>query len=334
MKAIHSNDICFSTARDGDNPFNTDGQRRTELPVELARTALDFGIVKRPSFDDTGRVIPGHFHLERDDESRSIILSPASVGYQYTPIQHLDVFDYIVNKVMPEVPEMKLEMAGTIYGGGVGLVSAKFGDAFSIKGDESPHELRLFFNNPCNGRGRMTLGFTTVRVVCQNTLAAATLEAKADGWCITHTKSAPEATLRAVECIRAQAHAALVMKRHCEALAEIGVDGETVRRCLDAVYPVSALPEGHARSRLENLREEVVRQFETGETAQTFKEDSAWKLFNSFTYPIFNPDADRLAKSKTKDAAEIAYTGMTGSVRDRVLGIFNKVGRVAAGWAA
>lgn len=329
MIAIHSNDICFSTARGGDNPFNTDGQPRTELPVELARTALAFNIVKKASYDDTGRVIPGHFHLERDDERRSIIPSLASVGNQYTPIQHLDVFDYITNKVMPEIPEMKLEMAGTIYGGGVGLVAAKFGDTFSIRGDESPNELRLLFNNPCNGRGRMTLGFTHVRVVCQNTLALATEEARADGWCITHTKSAPDATRRAVECIRAQARAALDMRRACETLAEIGVDGGTLRRCLDAVYPVSGLPEGHARSRLENLREEVVRQFEAGETAQTFKADSAWKLFNSFTYPIFNPDAERLERSKTKDAAEIAYTGMTGSVRDKVQGIFAKVSRIA-----
>lgn len=328
MKAILENDICFSTANGGRNPFNTDKQPRTELPIDLARTALDFNIVKKPSFDDTGRRIPGHFHLERDDERRSIIPTFGSIGNQYTPIQHLDVFDYITNKVMPEVPEMKLEMAGTIYGGGVGLIAAKFGDTFAIKGDDSANELRLFFNNPSNGRGRMTLGFTHVRVICQNTLIAATDEARADGWCITHTKSAPEATQHAVKCIRSQAQFALALKHHCEALAEIGVNGETMRRCLDAVYPISHLPESYARSRLENFRDEVVRQFEAGETAQTFKTDSAWKLFNSFTYPIFNPDPAKLERSKTKDAAEIAYKGMTGTVGEKVRDIFHKVYRV------
>lgn len=328
MIAIKSNDICFSTARDGANPFNLDGQKRTELPVELAATAFDFNILKKQSYDSRGREIPGHFHLERDDEDGTLIPTQMSVGNQYTPIQHKEVFEYITQEVMPQLPSMKLEMAGTIHGGGIGLIAAKFGDTFAIKGDESENELRLFFNNPCNGSGRMTLGFTNVRVVCQNTLLAATEQARNDGWRITHTKSAPEVTMTAVKCIQAQAVAAVEMKRRCKLLAEIGVDSETLERCLDAVYPIKNLPESAARTRLENFRVKVIEQFEAGETAQTFKEDNAWKLFNSFTYPIFNEDPVKLERSKRKDAAEIAYSGMTGTVAQKVRGIFDKVERV------
>lgn len=43
----------------------------------------------------------------------------------------------------------------------------------------------------------------------------------------------------------------------------------------------------------------------------------------------FNPEEKRLAKSKTKDKAEIAYTGMAGGVADKVESIFRKVERVA-----
>lgn len=319
MIGIQKNDICFSTARGGMNPFNTDGKPRTELSVEEARTALDFRILKRQSYDSEGRAIPNHHHLVKSTDGSFI--PSAGIGNQFTPVQHLDVFDYIVNEVMPQVPDMKLEMCGTIHGGGTGLIAAKFGDTFSLPGDKSPNELRLFFNNPSNGQGSMTLGFTTVRVVCQNTLIAATEQAKAEGWTIKHTKGAPERTDTAIRCIKAEAVAALEMKQKCEVLARIGVDSETVARVLEAVYPVERLPEGGARSHYLNLRAAVMEQFESRETAQTMEGDTAWKLFNSFTYPVFNPDK----LPKRKDLAEIQYKGMTGDTARKVRGIFDKV---------
>lgn len=328
MIAIQPNDICFSTARGGNNPFNTDGKPRTELPVEEARTALDFRIVKKPSYDEAGRRIPSHFHLVKDTDNSFI---PSSgIGAAFTPVQHLDVFEYIVNEVMPQIPDMKLEMCGTIHGGGTGLIAAKFGDTFAIPGDESPNELRLFFSNPSQGRGSMTLGFTTVRVVCQNTLLAATEEAKEDGWTIRHTKGAPEKTDAAVKCIHRQAIAALEMKEKCAVLARVGVDAGMVARVLEEVYPIGNLPDGHAKSRLLNIRNAVMEQFESRETAQTIKGDTAWKLFNSFTFPIFNPE--RI--SKRKDLAEIQFRGMTGDTAQKVRRIFGKVWNATGAYAA
>lgn len=321
------NDKCFSTALNGHNPFNKDGQERTELTIEEARTAFDYEIKSMPCYDGTGREIPNLYHIESDD---GIIIPCHGVTKGFTPINHRDVFDYITAKVMPEIPEMKLEMAGTIRGRSVGVFAAKFGDTFAIKGDKSPQELRLFFSNPTNGTGTMVMGFTTVRVVCQNTLLAATKKAKSDGFEIYHTKNANIEIMGAAKMIREQAVAALEIKRRCEALAEIGVDGETLRRALDAVYPLHQLPEdSSAYARMNNLREGVIRQFEDGETAQTMSDKrSAWALFNSFTYPIFNPDEKKLAKSKTKDKAEIAYKGMNGNIAEKVGVIFRKVEQV------
>lgn len=324
MIAMTEYDKCFSTALNGHNPFNKDGQERTELTIEEARTAFDYEIKAMPCYDATGRKIPNLNHLQSDD---GVIIPCHGVADGFTPINHREVFDYITEKVMPEIPEMKLEMAGTIRGRSVGVFAAKFGDTFAIKGDNSPNELRLFFCNPTNGTGTMVMGFTNVRVVCQNTLLAATKEAKADGFKIYHTKNANIEIAGAANMIREQAVAALEMKRRCEALAEIGVDGETLRRALDAVYPLHQLPEdSFAYARMKNLREGVIRQFEDGETAQTMTDKrSAWALFNSFTYPIFNPDEKRLAKSKSKDKAEIAYKGMNGNIAEKVGVIFRKV---------
>lgn len=324
MIGIQKNDVCYSTANGGHNPFNTDGIARTELEIDFARTALDFEIQKHQSYDHEGRAIPHQFHLRRSDSNDFI--PSRSVGDIFVPVQHKDVFDYITKEIMPKVPQMELEMCGTIHGGGTGLIAAKFGDTFAIKGDQSANEMRLFFSNPCNGTGRLTLGFTTVRVVCQNTLLAATQEAKQDGFLIKHTVNAPRYTLAAVKSIEAQASAALEMKARSERLAEIGVNTATLERCLDAIYPIHNLPaDTPALARMQHLRDEVVAQFESGETAQTTTEDNAWKLFNSFTFPVFNPEK---LGSRT-DKAQIQFQGMVGDKALRVRRIFDTVERVA-----
>ena len=323
-------DKCFSTAFNGRNAFNFDGVERSELPVELARTALDFDISVEKCFDGQGREIPSLRHLQ-DNEGHFIPCHGVTDAFK--PIQHKEVFDYIVNEVMPKVPEMKLEMAGTIRGRSTGVFSAKFGDTFSIKGDNSEQNLRLFFSNPTNGTGAMIMGFTHVRVVCQNTLRAAINEAKRDGFRIHHTIGGQLKAEGMLDTIAEQAHAALEMKKRCERLAEIQVDSETVARVLDSVYPLYKLPEdSYAFSRMKNLREGVLKQFESGETALSFTKEgkgSAWALFNSFTFPIFNPEEKRIEKSKSKDRTEIAYKGMAGNIAEKVNVIFDKVERVA-----
>lgn len=323
-------DKCFSTALNGHGAFNFDNEERTELSPELARSALDFTIGVKKCYDDMGREIPSLRHLQ-DNEGHFIPCH--GVTDSFHPIQHVDVFDYIVNDVMPKVPELELEMAGTIRGRSTGVFAAKFGDTFSIKGDNSEHNLRLFFSNPNNGTGSLIMGFTHVRVICQNTLRAAINEAKHDGFKVHHTAGGQLVAEGILNTIAAQAQAAIEMKARCERLAEIQVDAATVERVLDSIYPMFNLPEdSFAYARMKNLREGVLKQFESGDTAQSMTKEgkgSAWALFNSFTFPIFNPEEKRLAKSKTKDRAEIAYTGMAGGVADKVENIFRKVERVA-----
>ena len=137
-------------------------------------------------------------------------------------------------------------------------------------------------------------------------------------------------TAQAVASIKSQAVAALEMKARSARLASIGVDSATVERCLEEIYPIRNLPDGFSKTRLLNIRNAVMEQFEAGETARTMKGDTAWKLFNSFTYPIFHPEKI----SKRNDAAEIQYKGMTGMTASKVRHIFNQVEYVVDSHAA
>ena len=318
MIAMTKNDKCFATTSVA-SCFNTDGVSRTVLDPTLVRTALDFTIGKRPSYDVDGRPVPGHYHLIREDSNDFI--PSAGIGEKFEPVQHMDVFDYITNKIMPSVPEMSLETVGTIHGGGTGLIMAKIGDTFSIGGDDSPNTMRLMFSNPCNGYGSLIIGFTNVRLFCQNQIPVAIRQAKADGFQIRHTKNASLYVGNALNVIHASIEKAREIRCKSEGFAKVNVNAEFIRRVMDEIYPFSNEESDAGHTRTENIRNEVIEQFESGDTAQSIKGDTAWKLFNSFTYPIYNPKSTK----KNVDMAQVAYTGAIGTRASKVQKIFTAI---------
>ena len=325
MIAKQANDKCYSIINNGDTTFNFDRAPRTEIPLDLARGAFAFKIEKRQSYDHDGWPVPNHYHLVRDDDGQYV--PSLAVTDKYVPVQHLDVFNYVTGEIFPEIPELKLEIAGTIRGGSVGLMAAKFGDTFALPGDRSPNETRLLWYNPCTGRGATSLGFTTVRIVCQNTLTAAVRQIRADGngYSVHHTGGADMRIRDAVAGIRDQIESARAVRDRSERLARIQANTAMLTRVLDRLYPLAGVKEGRARTFVLNRREEVMRQFDGGETAETMTQDTAWKLFNSVTFNIFNPTR----MGNRTDLAEIHYSGMTGSVAQDVRRIFTTVEDVA-----
>lgn len=318
MIAMTETDKCFAIKGLAD-VFNTDGVERTYLDPTMVRSAFDFTIGKRQSYDVSGRPIPGHYHLVREDNNAFI--PSAGIGKKFEPVQHMDVFDYITNKIMPQVPEMSLETVGTIHGGGTGIVMAQIGDEYHINGDNSPNTMRLMFSNPCNGYGSLIIGFTNVRLWCQNQIPAAMRTAKADWFSIRHTKNANLYVGDALNVIYASIEKARDIRRKSEGLSRVRINKEFISRVMDEIYPFNDEGSEAGHTRTENVREEVMKQFEEGETAQTIDGDTAWKLFNAFTYPIFNPTSMK----KTVDAAEVAYTGAVGNRAQKVSRIFNVV---------
>ena len=313
MIGLQSNDICYSALGRAYGPFSTDGAVHEVLEPEQVRNAFDFNIVKRENFDVQGRLIPGQWHLEKDTDGS--IIPSMSVGDRFEPIQHHMVFEYIVDKVLPNIKDSRLIVAGTIHGGGVGIVIVQLGGSFSVFGDESPQAMTLVFNNPSNGMGRLTLGMTAMRWHCSNQIVAAMRSAESEGLNVMHTKSGKEIAAFALRTIRAEIERGMDMKDRIGRLSMASVNKAVVRFCLDRVYPLGGLEKGsRIYKNVEKLRERVMNEFEGGQTAQTIKRDSAWKLFNSFTYSIFNPEKMR----RNMDVTEIQYNGIFGN---RAMGV-------------
>lgn len=322
MKGLTSTDMCFSTISSYNNVFNTDGVKRDSIDIAEARKAFEFEIERHQSFDEIGRPIPGQYHLRKSTD-QSFIPS-VGVGEKFTPVQHLGVYDFICNDIMPKIPElMKLETVGTLYGSGMGLVTAKIGDDFTLPGDQSPNRIRVFFSNPCNGKGSLILGMTSVRIFCQNQIVAARKDALSrGGFRIQHTKNANFYVEGALNSLYCQIRLAREIRERSERLAKIDADSNLVNRVMDRVFNVNAVEPGtRGHTILSNRRDEAMAQFDGGETAMTMNGKTAWTLFNSLTYPIFNPSNIR----NSTDVADIAYRGMAGTISESVSHMFDVV---------
>lgn len=318
MKEMLKNDKCFA-AKGSSAAFASDGVLREYIDIEEARTAFDFNIEKHKCFTQDGREIGGVMHLRRSDDDG--IIPTRGLGVEFTPVQHHELFNYVVDEIMPKVPEFKLETVGTLNGGGTGIIMGSFGDKFQIAGDKSPYVNRLFIFNP-NGKSSVVMGFTNVRLFCQNQLLAAVSSAGKSGFRVMHTKNAELVLDHAMDEIANQVEVAKALRYREERLAAIPVNDGHLKAILDRLYPLNKYEEGsRGWTRMLNQREAVIEQFTTGKTAQEFDNKSALTLFQSITYPIHNPT--RIGKET--DIAHITMSNTDGSRANKVSDIFRKV---------
>lgn len=308
---------------------------KKSITADDARSVFDYVLNKRPCYDVDGREIPGLYHVERmaPGAERGEIMPLGGFGENYTILQHADMLGMIADKILPELPGAKIETVGTLEGGATGLVQISCGADFKISGDTSKQESRLYFNNPVGG-GSLVMGFCLTRCVCENTIAMARREVvegsrNGTGYTIRHTTNIDAYAKSAIAQISAQAKATKVMQERIKALAAKKVNSAIVKKTLDALIPATAemadaTPAIYTNAI--NKRREVIAQWEDGETAKTFTADTAWKLVNAFTFPIFNPA--KLVKGT--DLSGVRYDGLFGERAEKVANIMATVERIAA----
>lgn len=318
MKGKLSNDRGISTIQT--SAFNYGGEKHDVIDIAEAREILDYDVLVKACKTQEGEDIAGINYLVNSRDN--CVIPSLGVGDRFVPYQNHDFFDYFTQDIMPQIPDLKLETVATLHGTGTAFITTNFGDDFKVKGDESPNKFRMLFSNDNTGKSSLLLGFTSVRVVCMNTLAMARKEVGHDeeSFKVRHTETVNSRVGEAVRVIYAKLRALSEMKARIDALANKEVSPEMVQKTLNRIYNQNAFERGSTGfTKLENKRTEVIRQFESGETAQTMTNKSAWALFNAYTFPIFNPKTEK----KNSDRAEIAYRGSVGNVADRVSKIFN-----------
>lgn len=157
----------------GESPWHKLGTRFDELMTSaqaLEAAGLNFTVEKHPAFyiDDLGnpRRIPHRFATVRSDTKNAL----GTVGAGYTPIQNAEAFDFMDSIVLEG--GVRYEVAGSLWGGATVWMLAKLPKQVVVSHDDVTDCYLLLTNNH-DGSRACSVAFTTVRVVCANTLGLA-----------------------------------------------------------------------------------------------------------------------------------------------------------------
>lgn len=158
-----------SVAYVGEKPWHGLGQKLTEnasLEVWKTEAGMDWEIKSSPAYYNDGngmKPFPGKRILYRSDTLDEL----AIVSDDYKVVQPGEVLDFFRDLVSEQ--GMTIETAGVLYGGRRFWALANTGQAFDVLGKDRVRGM-LLLTTSCDGTLATNAFFTSVRVVCNNTL--------------------------------------------------------------------------------------------------------------------------------------------------------------------
>lgn len=150
-------------------------------PVEAARKAFPWSVEAVPVATLDGTLIPGRKAVIRSDTRRVLGI----VGRKHTLVQNAD-FAQAVENVFGQAKAV-IDTAGALGVGERTFMLAKLPEGFEVRRDDRVERFLLACNNH-DGLGSVKLLFTSIRVVCNNTLTAA-LRSASHVVALRHTKN-------------------------------------------------------------------------------------------------------------------------------------------------
>ena len=188
--------LVESMAYVGDMPWHKLGSRLEKgMPLEVwaDKAGLNWEINRSPVLFDTGQVNESLLSFEdksvlyRSDTGDALSV----VGQRYNVVQPREILEFY--KDLTEVSGFELETAGVLKGGKKIWALARTGQSTSLKGNDTSNGYVLLAT-ACDGSMATTAQFTSVRVVCNNTLAISISQDKEGAVKIPHsTRFNPEA---------------------------------------------------------------------------------------------------------------------------------------------
>lgn len=159
-----------------DEPWHGLGQKLTpNSPIEVwqREAGMDFTILEAPAMFNTPDGVKTL--TNRNVLYRSDTLGPLGfVGSKYRVVQPSECLEFF--RDITESQQFELETAGVLFGGAKYWALAKTGKTARIGGKGSKDQIDgyLLLATSCDGTLQTLAQFTSIRVVCNNTLSAAT----------------------------------------------------------------------------------------------------------------------------------------------------------------
>jgi phage/plasmid-like protein (TIGR03299 family) len=202
------------------------------------------------------------------------------VGPRYIPLQNQDAFDWF--QPFLDAGECNLHTAGSLHSGQKVWVLAQLNRDNSeiVKGDEVCKFILL--SNSHDGTTAIRVGYTPIRVVCVNTLAAAHHNKASKLIRIRHTRSSKnnlDNVRDIMDNINAEFEATADQFRF---LASKSFHQNDVRLYVKTVLGIEGTPDGDIKTRTRNIMDEILALIEGPKQSAAGVRGTYWAAYNGY----------------------------------------------------
>lgn len=297
-----------------DEDIDLDEFRRSAgLDWEVQKSPVQFAGLCLPGANSGLHGFKDKFVLNRTTDNRPY----AIVTSRYKPVQPKEVFEFFRDLLSQQ--DMKMHTAGSLMDGGRIWALAKTGDSAFIRGMDKVDSY-LLLSTSYDLTLSTVAQFTSVRVVCNNTLQQAVAGASAGRVSLTHCQDFNSDGIKSELGIGREQWAAFV--HTLDVLGKIKLDGIKAREVMNTVF---ALPEDIAIPDPNRLHANNVVDLFTFESYRgaDLAGKTAWGLLNATTEYI---DHHKRARSQDNRLAS-AWFGPGAALKNECV---NELMKLAA----
>jgi len=275
-----------SMAYFGEVPWHGLGTRLTEAEtldckLGLEKAGLDWEVGLKPVYDivdDIPVISPMAKFTYRKSDNKTL----GVVGPRYTPYQNMYFLDFLQPFV--DAGEVTLHTAGSLDGGKRVWVLAEICREANeiVKGDKVSKF--ILGSNSHDGGPSIRIGYTDVRTVCANTLAAAHNSASSKLMRIRHTSKAQanvEALRETMDAVNSEFNATAEKYRW---LASRQINKADLKKYIKIVLGFESKSDDELPTRSKNTIESIIKLVETGRGADIpGVQGTWWGAYNGVT---------------------------------------------------
>jgi len=274
---------------------------------------LDWPVIKLPLTAGSKHIqVPDKFAVVRKTGNLVQKTDPVLgvVGKDYTPLQNRDAFRFFDPIVGQNAAVY--HTAGALGNGERVWILAKLPGHIRVAGDDIT-EKYLLLSNSHDGKSSVTVKFTPVRVVCQNTL---TLALDGSGYRVPHHSDIHEKLNQAREMLGLINEKYADLEQTFQAMSRVKLDSHRLSEYLAAVYPDSAEPDKQALIKRDRDWSEYF--FDQGKgNRMSGVAGSLWAGFNGVTEWIDH----RKTRQNSNQRLNSAWFGESARIKSRAYSV-------------
>lgn len=195
-----------------------------EQAIQLG--GLDYEVKKQKISIAGGGIIPGYYATVRQDTKDALGI----VSQDYHVVQNREAFDFFDSII--DQGEAIYQTAGVLGKGEKIFITAKLPKDILVHGEEVENYLLLTSGH--DGKSAIQVGFTSVRVVCNNTLNAA-LRGLQNKVTILHFSNAKQKLQTASKIMGMSTRYAMELDQTFNRMAEVKINDKQLRQYIEQV---------------------------------------------------------------------------------------------------